>query len=340
MTNRSEIRRAKIRPAKRRVEDDFLALPGVVGVDIAEKVTSGRRTGRLAIVVSVRAKRSAIELPAAQLIPASVDGVPTDVIEEDIVLHRALLADDGPPGFPACAEVRGAERHRVVVGGISMGPCRAIRLVPPDAPQLGDYVIVGTLGALVTDRTGYGQVMGLTNFHVACVDDAWAVGDQMAHPSRADGGRPGDVVGTLARAALSAGVDGAAVLVDPAWRVESSIVDVGMVAGAATAVVGSAVRKRGRTTALTTGTVSSVDATLSLDFGNGLGVRTLRDQIRVQARPGNRFADHGDSGAAVVDDGNRVVGLYFGGTTTGTAGFANPIAKVLDALDVDLLVAN
>ena len=50
--------RDDIRPVKRAWEDVLLARPGVVGVDIAEKVSDGAPTGRLAIVVHVEVKRS------------------------------------------------------------------------------------------------------------------------------------------------------------------------------------------------------------------------------------------------------------------------------------------
>ncbi|KAA2264959.1 hypothetical protein F0L68_07345 [Solihabitans fulvus] len=334
--------RRAIRAVKHEVEDDLLALPGVVAVDIGRRTVAGRETGQPAIVVSVLAKLPRERVPAGQLIPAAVRGVPVDVVEDEVVLHRALLSADGPPvdGPPLAVPVLGAERHDVVVGGISVGPCRSIRLVPPDAPETGDYVIVGTLGALVTDRTGLGQVMALTNFHVACVDDAWMVGDEMAHPSRVDGGScSGTVLGTLARAALSGAVNGAALLLDPAVRYEPSIVDIGPVRGHAVADVGARVRKRGRTTALTAGVVVSTDLTLSVDFGDGIGVRTLRDQLRVAADPGFGFGDRGDSGSVLVDEANRIVGLYFAGNAAGTHGFANPIARVLDELDVDILVS-
>src|SRR6185312_7752430 len=46
-----------IRPVKERVEDALLQRPGVNGVDINEKVTNGRPTGELAIVVYVDEKK-------------------------------------------------------------------------------------------------------------------------------------------------------------------------------------------------------------------------------------------------------------------------------------------
>ncbi|QFZ23615.1 chymotrypsin family serine protease [Saccharothrix syringae] len=310
--------RTAVRPIKKLVEDDFLSRPGVVGVDLGEKTTGGHRTGRLAIVVFVRRKG-----PAAQFaIPPDVLGVPTDVVEDSFSPHHTIASPEG---------VGGAERHDQMRGGIGIGPSRAIRFVPPDVAEADDYVVAGTLGALVTPRRRR-LVMGLTAFHVACVDDAWAVGDPMVHPSRVDGGHPvHDRVGALARAALSSRVDAAAImLTTPRHRAE--VVGLGPVLGHAAAAVGQRVRKRGRTTAVTEGVVASTDAAITLDFGVGLGVRTLHDQIRIETP---RFADHGDSGAVLLDDANRVVGLYLGGSRC--RGFANPIAPVLDQLDVDLL---
>lgn len=350
-------RRDEIREVKHRVEDELLDQPGVVGVDINEKITRGRPSGWLSIVVSVRRKLPLDEVPRGQVIPGRIDGIPTDVVEEDTVLHRLLLDEAQAPG--AAAEV-----STTIVGGLSIGPGRAMWLAPPEVPEAGEYVTVGTLGALVNDRCGH--VMGLTNFHVACVDDAWSVGDAMVHPARVDGGRPRvDVFGTLARAALSGSVDGAVVQLAAGKAYEATIVGVGPVRGSATAELGTSVRKYGRSTGLTGGLIVSVDATLALDYGDGIGRRVLRDQIRVQGgslhsaghqlfnghRPaggshhwfggsgrsgGTPFGDHGDSGAAVVDCRNQVVGLYIGGTTTGEYAFANKIKAVLDALDVEL----
>jgi hypothetical protein len=333
MTSADDLVRSGIRPVKRRVEVDLLSRRGVVGVDIGEKVTAGRRTGQIGIVVYVRQKSPAARLRAADLVPAEIEGIATDVVADDVVLHRALLARDAE--FPSA---RGAERHRDVLGGISMGPWRTVVLAPPDAPRPGEYTIVGTLGALVTDRAGNGQVMGLTTFHAACVDDAWSVGDEMVHPSRVDSGvRPGDMVGTLCRAALSGSVDGAAVLLTPKRSYRPSIVDIGAVTGSVVATRGTVVRKRGRTTGLTTGRITSVDATVLTDYRDGLGVRVLRDQLRIEVVGGGVMGDYGDSGAAVVDPDNRVVGLYVAGNPSGTVAFASPIGKVLDELDVDLI---
>lgn len=322
---------AAIRPVKQRVEDELLARPGVVGVDINEKVTDGKPTGELSIVVYVEAKKPRKAL-GDDAIPAVIDGIPTDVQEEHIELQAAFLAvtDLGPQVD--------ATKYATLHGGVSMGPCRSVHLVPPDVPAPGDYIFVGTLGAIVKDRSTH-AVMALTNFHVACVDNGWAPGNTMCQPGRNDGGNcPTDLFGSLTRATLSEHVDGAVVSINEGKGTDCSIEEIGAVKGQAAASIGLAVRKRGRTTGLTYGSVTSVDASVSIPYGDGLGTHTLKNQIRIapDTTKSAMFSDHGDSGSVVVDGANKVVGLLFGGSSVAT--YANPIQFVLDELSVDLCV--
>jgi hypothetical protein len=333
--------RAAIRVVKQRVEDELLARPGVNAIDIREKVTGGRPTGQLAIVVSVDDKKPKRALKASDLIPEEIDGIPTDVVEERVVLHAAsALATEVAP-------LVDTTKYTTLKGGISMGPCRSVHLEPPDVPVAGNYIFVGTFGAIVEDRVTRAQ-MALTNFHVASVDAGWSVGDTMAQPGRVDGGTcPADIFGTLTRAVLSDHVDGAVVSINAAASTDCSIQDIGDVKGQAAGTVGLPVRKRGRTTGLTYGSVESIDATVSIDYGDGLGVHTLKDQLRIQvdAAQSPKFSDHGDSGSVVVTSDNKVIGLLFAGidvpsnpALSGTKSFVNPIQFALDELNVDLCV--
>jgi hypothetical protein len=323
---------AQIRPVKQRIEDELLSRPGVVGVDINEKVSDGKPTGELAIVVYVEKKKPKSQLSAAEAIPAKIDGIPTDVKEEKIELHAAKVA------LVDVMPMVDATKYATLHGGISMGPCRSVHLDPPDVPTSGNYIFVGTLGAIVTDRATK-AAMALTNFHVACVDNGWAVGDTQCQPGRVDAGScPADTFGTLTRAALSTHVDGAVVTIQAGKTTDCSIEEIGAVKGQAAAVLNSAVRKRGRTTGLTFGKINSIDASVTINYGDGLGNHTLKNQIRIEADTAQsaQFSDHGDSGSVVVDSANKVVGLLFGGSTVAT--YANPIQFVLDELSVDLCV--
>ncbi|QGQ19431.1 hypothetical protein GC089_09565 [Cellulomonas sp. JZ18] len=339
------------RSAKQHVAAEFMDRPGVTAVDVGPKVVGGSRTDVLAVRVFVAEKR---DVPEAEAVPPEVDGVPTDVIQMSftpMAVERFRRVEVGTR--------IDAARYPTLRGGMSIGPCRSIHLEPPDAPEPGDYVFVGTLGAVVTDDET-GDHMLLTNFHVAAVTDTWSVGDTIAQPSLVDGGScPADVVGTLERAVLAGttaggpGVDGAVVRVtDRETRCE--IVDVGRVRGTATASLGAAVRKRGRTTELTHGTVDSIDLTVRVPYGDGLGDVVLEDQIGidVDAARSAAFGLGGDSGSVVVDAEDRVVGLYFAGNNEqrdaagnvvlaeGVFGIANPIAAAEAALGVHVCASS
>jgi hypothetical protein len=323
----------QIRPIKRRAESELLSKKNVQAVDIGRKLIAGEKTDELSIRVYVAKKE---DVAKKDLVPPELEGIKTDVIERTIVLH---------PRFLPVADLRphlDAGRYDPLRGGISIGPCRSVFIGDDDVacqgvPAAGWYIFVGTLGVMVRDRAS-GDEMLLSNFHVMCVDNGWAVGNPIAQPSRVDGGTcPADVIGELTRASLGGQVDGA-VARRTARTAVCEIVDIGDVHGTANAAVGMAVRKRGRTTQLTHGVVDTVDLTVTIDYCDGLGSVTLTDQIGidVDAAQSASFGLGGDSGSVVVDAERNVVGLYFAGTEDGSFGVANPIQSVLDTLQVDL----
>lgn len=307
--------------AKESAEDDLLKHPHVTGVAVGYKYVAGKRTDQVSIQVFVKEKKKAV--PKGQLIPAEINGIPTDVIQRTFELHPASkkvidlqpMADTGT--------------YSPVQGGVSIGPCRVVN----------GSIFAGTLGVPVRDHTT-GNPLLLSNFHVMCIDNGWSVGDQMTQPSRIDTGScPTNVVGTLLRAALTSSVDGAVCTLSGRGS-SCSIVDIGTVNGTNTATLNMAVRKRGRTTGLTYGSVDSVSLSVNVDYGDGIGTKTLTNQIGLVPDKNHNpmFGDHGDSGSVVVDGNNKVVGLYFAGSSDGT-GVANPIAAVLAALNIDLCIS-
>lgn len=312
--------------AKARVEERLLALPGVTGVDIGFKEVGGEVTDQLAIRVLVREKKSLDEVPEEERIPEEIEGHPADVIQRRFELHSvgASVAEDELPS-PVDAGV-----YSPVRGGISVGPCRTI----------GGFVHAGTLGAIVVDNASK-RPLALSNFHVLAVDEHAADGDAIVQPSRIEGGQcPAQVAGKLRRHALTGSVDAAVMDLAVEQGVRPEVVEIGAVTGTGTATLGQAVRKRGRTTRLTYGVVDSVSLTVIVDYGPGIGEKTLAKQIGVRPDPDRsaKFSDHGDSGSVVVGDAREVVGLLFAGDETGY-GVANPIADVLSALDIDIATA-
>src|SRR5208282_2335506 len=283
---------------KESIEKELLARPGVTGVDVGYKYVKGQRTDEISIRVHVAKKR---EVGAKDKIPDTFDGYKTDVIERTYVLQPLMkkLEDVAP--------LADTSHYPTLEGGVSIGPDRSV----------GGYIYAGTLGAIVKDNAT-GNPLLLSNFHVMCIDNGWHVGDQMDQPSLIDTGTHADGVGTLLRATLSGHVDGAvSTLSGRPYKCE--IVDIGAVNGTAAAVLGAPVRKRGRTTLLTYGFVDGLSSSVNIDYGDGIGVRTLTDQIGVRPDTSHnaKFSDHGDSGSVVVDANGKVIALLFAGSDDG-----------------------
>ena len=73
---------------KRRHEADLLRWPNVVAVGVGFKTRGGQRTDEVCIVVSVKTKVAPSQLKSGDRLPASIEGVPVDVVETGII--RAL----------------------------------------------------------------------------------------------------------------------------------------------------------------------------------------------------------------------------------------------------------
>ncbi len=103
---------------------------------------------------------------------------------------------------------------------------------------------------------------------------------------------------------------------------------IGQVSGTKVATLGMGVRKSGRTTGFTTGTVNLLNATVSVAYGN----RTARFTGQIITGP---ISQGGDSGSLIVDAiENKAVGLLFAGSNLST--IFNPIDKVLELLKVNI----
>lgn len=305
---------------KQQVEQRFLSQPGVTGIDVGYKVVGGEHTEEIAVRVHVARKSD--DIPDDQRVPEAISGFVTDVVERVYVLHVASQ--------PLAAVLEADTRHvSPLTGGVSMGPSRAI----------DGSIFAGTLGAIVIDNTT-GARVGLTNFHVACVDQSFRTGDRMVQPSRIDTGVvPLDEFGALLRATLSGAVDGALISIDPGKQSLFEVSEIGSVRGTKKAALGMTVRKRGRTTGLTHGKVDGVSGSIVVDYGDGIGSRTLTNQVSIAANKQRNavFSDHGDSGSVIVDDSGFVVALLFAGSDSNTVG--NQIADVLSELNISMGVA-
>lgn len=72
---------ARAQDVKRRHEADLMRKPNVVAVGIGFRTRGGQRTDEVCIVVSVKIKVPPSQLKRSEQLPASIDGVPIDVVE-------------------------------------------------------------------------------------------------------------------------------------------------------------------------------------------------------------------------------------------------------------------
>ena len=73
---------------KRRHEQELLRKANVVAVGIGYRTRGGEQTQEVSIVVSVKVKVPSSKLKPRDLLPASIEGVPVDVVETGVI--RAL----------------------------------------------------------------------------------------------------------------------------------------------------------------------------------------------------------------------------------------------------------
>ena len=71
----------RVLEVKRHHERKLLRMANVVAVGVGYRIRGGQQTQEVSIVVSVSKKAPVSDLKPADLIPASVDGVPVDVVE-------------------------------------------------------------------------------------------------------------------------------------------------------------------------------------------------------------------------------------------------------------------
>ena len=186
----------------------------------------------------------------------------------------------------------------------------------------------GTIGCVVIKG---GNKYFLSNNHVFARENAASIGERIDAPGRYDGHprcAQTQICGHLSdfQSISFSGnntIDCAIAAPDPS-RTFSSAEASGYTptATVVAAFVGQAVKKTGRTSGLTTGTVQAVNVTIQVQYSSGIA--TFVNQIMT---PGN-FIRAGDSGSLMVEQStNNPVGLCFAGGSGGS--FENPIGPVL-----------
>lgn len=297
----------------------------VHAVGVGKKWVAGQETPVVAVRIYVTQKLPRSLLREQDALPVEIDGIPTDVIES-------------PPGLVMGAQQCSLDRRtrqRPVIGGISTAHFN---------------VTAGTLACFCrSTRAGDDPdaLFVLSNNHVYADVNRAAAGDPLLQPGPLDGGGPGDEIADLERfVPITLGgtvpnlVDAAIGRLRPDVPFTNAVCTIGPITGTDRAVEDMAVRKHGRTTGYTEGTVTdeNYDAVVGMDHHNPSLVALFRGQMRVErTSPFPAFGLGGDSGSLVVRrDSSEAVGLYFAGPPSGTYGIANHIENVLRDLEIRL----
>ena len=194
----------------------------------------------------------------------------------------------------------------------------------------------GTLGALITDGTN--QYI-LSNNHVLGRSDQAVAGEDVSQPGLIDNGcRIATVVADFTGAAPlgPSNVDAAVAQLRPGTMDSSGFIeDIGV--PSSTTVnpsVGLSVAKSGRTTGFTTGTISSINTSVSVQYQRGCAqgkkfTVSYTGQVVINS---STFSAGGDSGSLIVtnNSSHNPVALLYAGSSTSTIG--NPINEVLSKL--------
>ena len=313
--------------------------------------------------------------PKVQVVMAVQDRYTPKLMEDPLVVGTATgLGDDGEPAIYVYLEnergvknvpetIEGIQVVKIVSGKIMKlrGSSSGHTARYPRPIELGvsggnskdfayPYCCSGTLGALVTD--GAKQYI-LSNGHVFAGDQAASendpdvaeVGQEINQPGLIDincQDVPDDYVAYLtAWCEDGYNVDCAIAEVIPGMvDAGGSILEIGEISATPLeAYVGLEVKKSGRTTGLTRGTVSSINGNFNVGGTDECGGESTTEYFTGQIVIfGPRVSGAGDSGSLVVEDVDtnpRAIGLLFAGA--GNQAVLNPIDDVLAYFGISLV---
>lgn len=263
----------RILEAKQLTEQALLAIPGVQGVGVTAFSPKEK------IRVYVEKLTSKIR----EKVPKKIAGFPVELIQSGRFKALSLMA----PIKLATEAVR-TSRLRPALGGVSIGHVN---------------VTAGTLGGVI------GGLI-LSNNHVLADNNMASIGDLILQPGRVDPGA--DEIATL-HSFVPLNPRGPN-FVDMAWArplspdlVSAEILGVGFINGLVAPRVNMDVQKSGRTTAVTTGKIVDVNATVTVDYE--IFTLTFSDQVVTSF-----MMEPGDSGSLGLDMNNNLWGLGFAGS--------------------------
>jgi hypothetical protein len=296
--------------------EELKKYPGVVSVEVGIKETSGKLTEDLSFRVYVQKKKDRQDLSPDAVIPDRIFGVKTDIIEHDIPV---ATFDE--------------KKYRPVKGGIQLA---------------NEEDSTGTLGCIARLNSD-NSIVVLSNSHVLKGGGASGTIDVGQPKIAGSCCCTCDEIGEVVKDKHDGTVDCAIAKLKGGVSAENSIRTLnddgtdGTITGDAAAIVSTTdkVKKVGRTSDKTEGTVVSITHSTSGNPSEGTPART--NQILIKPNSGfTLFQDRGDSGSVLVDKSNKIIGLMWGayltpGTSLHGHGIACPIGPVLTEMGITII---
>jgi len=329
----------EVAKAKSLHEALLFSKPNVVGVGSGYRMVGPRRTDELCVIAMVEHKVPRAALTAHMMIPKEVGGIPTDVVQVGrLSAHSARLIKVRPAlggvsighymvtaGTLGCV-VRDRMTNKRMLLSNNHVFANSNQSVPGD-PILQPGAVDG--GAVPEDVIARLERAVPLRFSTGPATCHWAqlyagFGNRIA---RMLGAHHSVEVG---RSDLNAEneVDAALAIPLEDSAVSDEILDIGVIGGTTPPALGMLVRKSGRSSGFTTGTITILDASVDIHYGDR--VARFVHQVVTTA-----MSTPGDSGSLLVDGGSLLaVGLLFAGSDQATV--YNPIQTVLLRLEVVL----
>jgi len=320
-----EVQYAMVTEAYEKEQEAILAKENVVGVATGHKIKEDKDTGEICVTVFVSQKLDRALVKADDLVPETVGGFKTDVVETGEIFA-------GQSREVAMKEELGIEvlkqRVRPAKGGFSVGHYK---------------ITAGTIATCVYDLLPFPGIPPryyiLSNNHVLANSNNARIGDPILQPGPYDGGTvPADIIARLYRfvpikfmtpTSTPLNLVDAATAVGEFHNLDREIYWIGYVKQVNSRPrVGDIVEKTGRTTDFTTGRIIAINATVNVNYGGGRVARFTRQIMTTN------MSAPGDSGSLVCDIKEGAVGLLFAGSSSVTV--MNNILYVIRLLSIRL----
>lgn len=337
----------KIRDCRDKHKNRLFKKANVISVGLGYKVKGKEKTSELCLVVGVTKKVDRRSVSRHDLIPDELDGVKLDVVE--VGYFKSLASEDLDP----------TQKHRPSPSGVSISHkntaigtgtfgCIVKKngerfilsnnhiLAASNDARIGDAIYqpgthdggtlndqIGILDDFISisfNNTG-GVIMGSPTCIVAkaaaIVANIFAKLLGRKHRLMAVNPKPAI---NYADCALARPINDGDILND--------IIQIGAPVGVVSPALGMELKKYGRTSKYSTGTVLQVEATVRVSYGPNK-MATFTDQIITGV-----LGKGGDSGSVALDLNNNLVGLLYAGSNITTV--LSPMIKIFALLNISL----